>query len=525
MMIRRTRFLTAALAAACSTALVLTACSSSGADSQGELSTVGEPVPGGDARVIQVNEPRTLDPAGLTNNWANHAFMGNALYGTLMTNDVESFDIEYKLAEDFTTTDGGSTFTLKLRPGLQFSDGTPLDAAAVKFNWDRLADPALGSSSLAMAAQVNATEVADSTTLTVRMDAPNPHFAQTLMTNAMNWIASPTALQRGQTAFDAAPIGAGPFILTAWSRQDRMEFAKNPTYWDSPKPYLDNIVLRTANDSSQRTNTVMTGGADLTSEISWRNLAMARAAGFPVTTAPTGGGQYMAMNFRRAPFNDERARRAVALATDLDALDLAVNDGKGQVPETLFPETSPFHADIPLKKTDKEQAQKLFDELAAEGKPVSFTYTSFSTVENKAGAEGLQAQLSAFDNVDVKVDVVDFAAGLAIYGSHDYDMIATGAMIQDPDAELWSNFHGSSQRNLTGINDPELNDALYAGRIAESVDERKEAYEIVQKRIVALTPGLWYVRAATSVVTGKNVHGIELYGIGSQLPEELWITK
>ncbi|WP_235015167.1 ABC transporter substrate-binding protein, partial [Parafrankia sp. Ea1.12] len=73
-------------------------------------------------------------------------------------------EIRYQMAESFTTTDNGRTFTLKLRPGLVFSDGTPLNAEAVKFNWDRLKDPASASPSAAEAAMVASTEVVDDVT-------------------------------------------------------------------------------------------------------------------------------------------------------------------------------------------------------------------------------------------------------------------------------------------------------------------------------------------------------------------------
>ena len=259
-----------------------------------------------------------------------------------MIEDPSTLDMKFTMATDFSTVDGGSTFTLKLRPGLTFSDETPLDAAAVKFNWDRLRDPANPSDSIRQASQVASTEVVDATTLNVVMAAPSPVFPQALVTGAMNWIASPTALQKGQAAFDENPVGAGPFTLTRWTRQDVMELKKNPRYWDAPKPYLDGLTLRTVADATQRLNTMIAGGADFAMETNWASLAQAQDAGLSTDTVSFGGGLYMGMNVRRAPFDDERARRAVSMAVDLEAVNTVINDGKGVVPQTLFPETSPF---------------------------------------------------------------------------------------------------------------------------------------------------------------------------------------
>lgn len=519
-MIRHKRILAAAFAAL----LLLSACGGADSEGGGGPSLEGEPVPGGTIRVVQGGEPRMMDPAALINVWVANGLLGNALYGTLMINDEETLDIEYKMATDFTTSDGGRTFTLMLRPGLMFTDGTPLDAAAVKFNWDRLRDPSVASPSLPPAAQVASTEVVDPMTLKVTMVSPNPNFAQSLVTSGMNWIASPTALQKGTEAFNAEPVGAGPFTLVNWQRQSVIELTKNPDYWDAPRPYLDGITIRSATDTNQRVNAMTTGSADLASEASGASIAKAEAAGLSSETVPTGGGQFIGLNVRSAPFDDERARRALALALDRDAINAAVYNGAGEVPETLFIEGSPFYTDTPLPTTNRAEAQKLLDELAAEGKSLSFTFLAYSTPENRAVAEAFQTQLTVLDNVEANVEIIDFAAGVPRIAAHDFDMVILSSTVQDPDSSLWSVFHSTSRGNYTGISDPQLDEALDAGRIATTVEARTAAYQVVQDRLVELNPVLWYTRSSPTYVSGKNVHGIEMYTVGSLLPEQLWLN-
>ncbi len=137
----------------------------------------------------------------------------------------------------------------------------------------------------------------------------------------------------------------------------------------------------------------------------------------------------------------------------------------------------------------------------------------------------MQAQLSAFENVEVRVDVVDYPQAVARTGSHDFDMLISSAVIQDPDSPLWLAFHSASSGNNVGVSDPELDAALDAGRISESVDERKPAYNTVQERLAELVPGIWYYRAVPGVVWADNVHGVEVYALGSPLPEEIWVTE
>ncbi|AYJ50304.1 ABC transporter substrate-binding protein [Rhodococcus sp. P1Y] len=523
---RQNRLTTAVAALLGASVLVLAGCSTSApGETAAATGATGDPVAGGAARAIQASEPRSLDPAAMTNTWTTQGFLGNALYGNLLINDVETTEIEGQMATDFSTDDGGATFTLTLRPDLVFSDGTPLDAEAVKFNWERLTNPALGSSSIVQAGTIAAIDVVDPVTLEATLVAPNPHYGQAVVNSSMNWIASPAALALSPESFNDKPIGAGPFTLVSWARQDVIELVKNPDYWDAPRPYLDSISVRTANDTNQRINTLMSGGADFVLESNWDSVAKAEASGYPTDVVPMGGGQYIAMNTRVAPFDDIRARQAVSMAIDLNSMNLATYNGSGQVPETLFPEGSPFHTDTALSKYDPEAAQKLFDELAAEGKPVSFTNSSFSTVENKASAESMQTQLSAYQNVDAQVDVVDFPTGLSKLASRDFQMMISSANIQHPDYALWQAFQTDSRGNVTGTSDPELDAALAAGRFASSDDERKNAYQVVQDRIVELTPGIFFTRAAPAVVTGKNVGGIHQYGSGSLLPAELWIQN
>jgi peptide/nickel transport system substrate-binding protein len=511
------------LAAACSTMLILSACGGTSTTSD----SAGEPTIGGTLNAIQMTEPRTLDPANMSNSWAFQSLLGNALYGTLMTNDIDSLEIDYSMATDFTTSDEGQTFDLTLRPGLTFTDGTPLDAAAVKFNWDRLRDPELGSTSLLQAMQISTTEVVDDTTLRATLDPPNPHFAHSLVQSSMNWIASPRALQDGRAAFDADPVGAGPFTLVDWARQDRIDLTRNDDYWDAPKPYLDSITLRTSPDTNQRLNAMISGAADLAADSSWSTFARAEDAGLHVETVPMGGGQFIGMNMRRAPFDDERARRAVALAVDPATINSAVYAGAGddQVPGTVFQDASPFYSDIPFTEPDKEAAQRLFDELAAEGKPVSFTFVGYSSAESKVAAEVLQASLAEFDNVDVRIQIVDNTEGVSRLTSHDFDMMISSALVQDPDAALWSAFHPESSGNFMGVDDAELTRALDAGRNADTVEARREAYDVVQDRLVDLNVGLWYVRGAPSVIAATDLQGIRMYGPGSLLPEEIQFTE
>ncbi len=520
-MITKRRVLVAAAAAAM---LMLSACSSGNStDSATAGGPSGDPVSGGTGRIIQQWEPRTLDPAQMTNWWANAPLLGNALYGTLMTNDLETGQINFKLAEGLTTADAGKTFTLTLRDGVTFSDGTPFNAEAVKFGWEHVKDPATASPDIPQASLIESSRVVDDRTLEVTLVNPVPNFANAIVETSMNWIASPAALQGGQQSIDSNPIGAGPYTLEQWSRQDVIKLTRNDKFYDAPLPYLDKLEIRTINDADQRYNTLVSGGADLAVEGVWTNVDKAKNAGLQNAVVPLNGGTDLALNTTTAPFDDVRARKAFAIALDLDGINNSVFEGTAELPRTLFDDSSPFYQDIPLVEQDRAEAQRLLDELAAEGKPLEFTISLYPT--NKSLGDAIQTQLSTLKNITVHVKTIDLAQLGQLMAQKDYDALVAGLMFSDPEPRLGFGLHSGSTGNYSGIADAQLDAALDKGLASQDEAERAAAYKVVQERLAELYPLIFYTRAAPAVIANNNIGGVVQYGMGSVLAETLWLQK
>lgn len=381
----------AAVAITAAMLMVVSACGGSDSDSNGEGPS-GDPVSGGELRLMQWEDPRTLDPASYSAGWSGQGFLGNSLFGTLLTDDPATGDIQPSMLESLESDDGGATFVAKLRAGLKFTDGTPFDAAALKFGWERIKDPAVGGANAAQANLIAATEVVDETTLKVTLVSPIAAFASVVTTSSMNYIGSPTALQAGAEAFNGNPIGAGPFILESWTRGAGMKLVRNDGYWDAPRPYLDRIELVNSSDSQQRFNALSTGLVDVVAD---QNAALAKRAedaGFIVHRTAMSGANSLAFNTRLPVFADVRAREAVSKALDVDVINDVVFQGASTRADSLFNEKSPFHTGQPLREHDPERAQALFDELAAEGSPLSFTITTAADPTSRAFAESMQAR-------------------------------------------------------------------------------------------------------------------------------------
>jgi len=505
------------------TALVMSACGGGSDAGSGDDASDGDPVSGGSVSVLQMSEPRILDPAVMSNALSTNAIVGNALFGTLLVDKPDgSFD--FVLAKSLESDDGGTTWKLTLRDGLTFSDGSPVDAEDVAFSWERIKDPELGSQSRAVALYLDELKP-EGQVLTFTLTEPIANFGFAITGGSLNWVAKADALKAGQTEFDKDPIGAGPFVLKSWTRGGKMVLKKNTGYFDDPRPYLDELVLSANGDEGQRFSTVESGGADATASSSAAYFKHGMDKGLKGTKLDLSGGITMWMNARFAPFDDDRAREAVAKGIDVDAVNEAAYEGIGVGPDTMFVESSPFYNDTPLTAHDKAGAQKLFDELADDGKPLDFTITAYQTSESRRVAEAFQAQLSSFDNVKVDVEVLDFPAATAKVNAREFQMAPGGIGFIDPEPLVYQNLHSESAGSYSGVRDAQLDAALEKGRLSSDLEERKAAYGVVAERFAAVNPAIFYTRYTNGIAYDSHVAGFEQYGNSSTRVDGVWTTK
>ena len=510
----------AALAVAAST-LAMSACGGGG--SSGDDASSGDPVSGGSVSIIQMSEPRILDPAAMQNSAATQGIVGNALFGTLLMDNADG-TFDYGLAKGLETSDGGTTWRLTLRDGLTYSDGSPMDAADVAANWKRIKDPSLGSASLAAAEYLD-TMRPEGQVLTFTLTEPIANYGNAIVFNTLNWIAKPEALEGDPAAFDKNPIGAGPFTLESWARGGKMVLKKNPAYFDKPKPYVDGLELTANGDEGQRLTTVQSSGADAYVTNDSARYKEGLANGLKGVKLDLNGGVSMGMNTRFAPFDDPRAREAVAKAVDLDAVNEAAYDGQGTVPRSFFTKDSPFYNGVPLTGYDKDAAQRLFDELDDEGKPVEFTILAFQSSQSRRVSEAFQAQLSAYDHVKVEVEVLDYPAAIAKSNNREFQLSPAGSLgFIDPEVNLYQNLHSSSKGNYTGISDPQLDAALEKGRRSSDIKERKAAYKVVSERLAALNPIIFNIAYLNAISFRPEVAGFREYGSSSIAVDGVWTT-
>lgn len=487
----------------------------------------GSPQAGGSATYLFHAElGGTFDPVKLVVNTAVIAdgTAGSLVYGALVATNPDTREVEPVLAESL-SSDDGVVWTLVLREGLQFSDGTLFDAEAVKYNWERHADEANGSSARGVVAEMTSIEVIDPRTLEITLVEPNQQFPRTLGQYAITFIASPTAIEAG--TIGEQPVGAGPFVLKEWVRDDHMTFVRNDNYFDAPRPYLDEVVVRPIVDPTQRANAATTGQGDATFVFSPAEAARLQDQGLELHEIKLNGGQSLLFNHDTPLGGDVRFRTALRLALDNELVGDVVHQGYAtDHARTFFTEASPFYdAEATFARPDREEAQRLIDELAAElGGDVSF---SIVTGQPQATyGDALQAQLSEIDNLNVEIDLVATGAHVQkVNVQRDFVVAIGNSFNLDPEPRTRDFFFTGSPRNYTGYSDPEMDVALEIGRTTADADERREAYSTVQRIINEQNAVVVISRADHYVMVNPDrLHGVSFLEDGVMRWDSVWVS-
>ncbi|MFI5720419.1 ABC transporter substrate-binding protein [Nocardia sp. NPDC051750] len=481
----------------------------------GGVSTVGggaagEPVRGGEL-VMAVNvEAQTLDPA-----WCPYLYDRCApLFGTLLRYDAGQDKIVPAMAESFESADG-ITWTLKLRPGVKFSDGTDYNAEAVAHNWARIKDPATLSTATQLAAPLTWT-VLDPLTLQVTSATANFQLPWAL-TQGLGMIGSPTAMQRMGAEYGKAPVGAGPFLLDRWVRESEARYVRNPGYWEAGLPYLDSFVIKVIKADDQRINALRAGEIDIAWSTQSKHAERAEAQGFTVHTVPLVGGTGLNFNFRHPDLKDPELRLALQQTLDPAQINSALYPGEEPADGFLRPD-SPYRDDnARYPATDVAAAQKIFDAYLKRAGKTSLTLTLKTHAglnEMALAAQLLQSQLQQLDGLTITIEPIDFGVLEGMRRAGDFELVLGSTLSQQMDA-LYDTFHTSGKNNITRYSNPAVDAALETSRTSNDPARVEQAYTTINSAISADAPLRIWRYPNGYIYTGNDVQGLTVIGVSS----------
>lgn len=475
-----------------------------------------KPTSGGSLTVGIDDDPTGFNPT--VDPWAAGGHnVARTIFDTLATYDSGGKVVPY-LAESITANAEATVWTITLRSGITFHDGTPFDAAAVKANFDANKNSPQYGSQLALLSE---TKVIDPSTVELVMTQAWATFPNVLtgdVGSQIGYMAAPSMLAAADGGLK--PIGTGPFTFVEWVQDDHLTVARNDSYWQTPA-YLDEITFKPIPDSDARKAAFDAGDIDLYSTGSSNEITEYQATpdDFSVTIGAPGEPDMVMFNTKKAPLDDVRVRRAIVMATDLNRIfDLLEAKGVKRITSGPYADDSFWFTESDYPKYDPAGAKALIDEYVAEtGNPVEFEFAG-NQIPIVVSIQELYQ--SMWSEVGAKANIVSRAQseniGAVIAGEFQVAMWG-GIGGGDPDSD-YNDFHSGTGLNFSGFSTPEMDAALDAGRALTDSDARKQQYAIVQKVLGENVPYLWAGTNQYGVITRPNVQGISDFALPDGTP-------
>jgi len=506
-----------------------------------------DPVRGGSVTFGTVAEIDGFYPP--LNHWDTNGFLyAHSVFDPLMATAADGTTQPY-LAQSMSPNPDMDVWTMTLRPGIKFHDGTTFDASVLVANYQVLQSSPLTGVVFQRVKTVKAT---GPLTVVYELDDPYPAFP-TAFTSQIAHPFAVSMIQQAQsgTTGTIIPVGTGPFVYSQWQVNDHFTATRNPNYWQPNYPYLDQVTFKPIPDDSQREATLRTGGVDIMLSLNPNTIgdfSGSSGAGYTVVDSLTGIiGQpslgFVMLNCVVEPTKDVELRRAIAMATNQAELIKLFNDGYGQVYNGLFPKGSPYYSpDTGYPSYNPSGARDLIDHYKAGGGKPTFTLL---TVPDPRDIDIVQALQQMWNSVgmDVSVAQTEQATLIDDFVLGNFQAVTSeqfGAV--DPSLNyVWFSTTtikplGQLSVNFTRNDDPLLEQAISTGRSTLDAATRLAAYQEANRRLGADVPYVWLGQQIfTDVAQNRlqNFAGLTLpdgtagYGFdeGVTFPSQMWLSR
>jgi peptide/nickel transport system substrate-binding protein len=452
-----------------------------------------------------------------------------SLYNSLVRSDDKG-NISAELAESWEIPDS-KTYVFKLRKGIVFHDGTDFDAAAVKFNFERLADPETKGLFISDFSGIEGIDIVDSHTVRIRLKQPDVTLLGRLSGKG-SYFASPTAVKKWGADYGLHPVGTGPFQFSELVPDTSLTLKRWDKYWEKDErgaayPYLDGVVFKTLTDATARFNALRAGEIQFMDELLPRDADVLRSVPELTYVEAPGSSKWLWLNGGKPPFNERALRQAVAHAIDRDGIHKAVFNTTGTEGRYMysplnwaFDQKAPFYALDPARVKAK---------LAEAGRPGGFsfvTHVANTTLDLQLG-QAIKGQLAA-QGIEMNIEVVqtqvianqrrmsgDFEGSLSQFSPY-----------PDPNDTLFPYLRSGLTTNYVRYSNPRVDELLDKAKAELSQEARKTMYAEIQQHVVEDTPIVFLHHDAKLTGLARSVQGyrptVDTY-VG--FTERLWLKN
>ena len=473
--------------------------------------------------VGQIAEPKSLDPAAVTA--VNDFRILVNLYEGLTRYKSGTLEVEPALATAWDISADGTEYTFTLRDGVTFHDGTPFNAAAVKFNFDRMLDenhPYHDTGPFPLSfffGAVQSTEVIDDMTVKFTLDAPYAPFLSNLA-YPTGLIVSPAAVEANSKEFGRNPVGTGPFKFAEWRSNEAVVVERNDAHWGEAAG-TQAVVFRPITDANTRVAEMLAGDIDLMVEVPPTSLGRFSGDGFSVAEQAGPHVWFLILNAKEGPFADKRVRQAANYAINKEAIVNDVLEGTASVAAGPTPPAFAWAYNEALDPYpyDPEKAKALIAEAGADGATLTFYVTEGGSgmLDPVPMGTAIQADLEAV-GFDVKIETYEWNTFLGEVNpglEGKADMAEMAWMTNDPDTLPYLALRSEAWPDKGGFNsgyyaNPKVDELLEAARTATDQSERARLYREMQEIVQEDAPWVFVANWKQNAVTNDRVENFRL---------------
>jgi len=503
-----------------------------------------QPVSGGSLSIAYVTTAPHIDLHQVNQGAVNE--VAHYFYETLYDRDPNGKVIPLLVKEEQITPDG-LTWTLKLQPNVKFHDGTPLNAAAVKWNFDRKINRRF---TLFDILPFRTIEAVDELTLRLTLTRPAPNLRPNISTKTFA-IYSPTWAQRvGDEGMRLNAVGTGPFTVAEFRPNEILRLRKNPNYWQKGLPYLDEVVFRVVNDNNTRATMIQARDVDVAQSLSVQDIRRLKTTpGFKILEGIGSQQAYITLNNAKPPLDDVKVRRAINHAVDKEAIIRNVYLGGGKVAQAVYANpTIDGYVPAGSWKFDQNAARALLDEAGwrmgpggvrvKDGRPMQLELItrrggSPGDYETSEIVQGMLKQVG----IDVRLVVLESATFVPRVtlprDRANYDMVylTVGTFTGDIEYILQTFYHSSSAApryfNRAHYGNPVVDQLIEQSLKATTAKSRNSIYMgQIMRTVFNDAPILQLIDMPQELAVRDNVHSIFLEPAGNNWPAKYaWKTR
>jgi len=441
-----------------------------------------------------------LEPPGLDPTTAPAAAIGEIVHYNILeglTKINVDGTVTPLLADSWSVTPDGKTYSFKLKKGIKFQDGEPFDAAAVKFSFERAkAEGSTNKAKKAVFDNISSIATPDAETVILVLNNADATLPFRLGENTAVILSPKSA---ATTA--SKPVGTGPYTFDSWQKGSAVTLVKWPGYRNPGAIKINKVTFRFINDPAAQVAALLAGDVDGFPRFNANPKQFQADKRFTVEFGDTAGKGIMTINNKRKPLDDIRVRRALSYAVDRKAFIDGVLDGLGKPIGSHFAPTDAGYVDLTkVYPYDPEKARALLKE-AGVPTPLNLTLTLPPPQYARKGGEVIAAQLAKV-GVVVKIENVEWAQWLAGTFKGNFDLTIVNH-VEPLDYMQYTN-----PGFYWGYDSQAFRDLAAKHAAAGSVRERSEYWAAMQKKLAEDAVNVFIFNPAQVAVSKRGLKGL-----------------